>query len=396
MKTIGLLQENFHSEVNDYILEIFDDSETKCILYNDDDKYDNKELYKLKFKNLEIKPLQFFFPDLANKVCDKIIVVSWDNIIWLDLLLYYKNDLIFIAHSQEHVQKYEKYNLNFFSLTPLLNSINYTLPLNITHKEKFMNLLSQVESRPDNIPENFIELFQNYIKLNDATPIFIIGYFLEDNKDIELFEQILQTRKVVFFICVPELSDILYTLSQKYIDQIFTVSLPTPKILYFIKSLNIQHLLFAPPKNSVFYTCQWSGSIAFALNNHLNIIMPRPIAEIYNMQDFVITYDSNNFDIESFLKSIKLQNNTNEIQKFRNLNFDRNKNIFTKLLLNINTLESILQNVKNTIINIEWIDNSLLNSLKSSIVSTHSNINDALYQKKYYYHKMVMLKYIII
>ena len=54
-KPIGFLQENFHSEVLDFLFELFShlNNDQELILYNDLDKYDNKSNYLKKYKNLK-------------------------------------------------------------------------------------------------------------------------------------------------------------------------------------------------------------------------------------------------------------------------------------------------------------------------------------------------------
>jgi hypothetical protein len=323
-KKIGILQENFHSEVVDFLLELHDG---EVILYNDIDKYDNKSLYKNKYPNLQIKELESFIPDLTNKICNKMIIVSWDNIMWLNLLLHYKDDLLFIAHSNDHIQKYNKYNLNYFSLTPLLNNYCYMLPINNTNKTQYTVLKSQNKIKPVNFPIEYINSFNNHIKDTGSIPMMIIGYFLNENKNIALIEELLQTRNIVLFICVPELSEVLINLSKKYLNLIYiAICLSTPEILYCIDTFNINNLLFAPSKNSDFFNSQWSGSIAFAFNNHLNLIIPEQIAKIYNIQDFTLTYNIDDVNINKLVFDINNYADVNNAtQLFRNNIYNRNK-----------------------------------------------------------------------
>ena len=97
-KPLGFLQEDFHSEVLSFLFELVSTKfpNRKMILYNIQDRYDNKSIYKQMYKNLEIRDLQSFFPDLNKNVCEKTFVISYDNIVHFSLFLQYKNDLIFL------------------------------------------------------------------------------------------------------------------------------------------------------------------------------------------------------------------------------------------------------------------------------------------------------------
>ena len=106
LKPIGFLQEDFHSEVLDFLLELITSREPtrQIILYNRHDRYNNKDIYKQKYLNFTVRSLNNYIHDMVNNVCEKIIVVSYDNIFHIDLLEPYKDRLIFIAHSQDHIQ----------------------------------------------------------------------------------------------------------------------------------------------------------------------------------------------------------------------------------------------------------------------------------------------------
>ena len=129
-KPLGFLQEDFHSEVLSFLFELVSTKfpNRKMILYNIQDRYDNKSIYKQMYKNLEIRDLQSFFPDLNKNVCEKTFVISYDNIVHFSLFLQYKNDLIFITHSPKHVEIFKKHDVKYFALTGLL-STDFMLPI---------------------------------------------------------------------------------------------------------------------------------------------------------------------------------------------------------------------------------------------------------------------------
>ena len=173
---IGFLQEDFHSEVLDFLLELCSTvyPNATLILYNDMDRYNNKELLKENYKNLVIKDLSYFIPDLTSGGVYKIFVISYDNVIHLNMLEKYKKDLVFIAHSPKHIKSYDTLNMKYFSLTPLLSE-NYMLPI--------VNKNCNIQIENNNIP-NYLPLLKSMSINNNLKIIIMVGYFFENNKNI--------------------------------------------------------------------------------------------------------------------------------------------------------------------------------------------------------------------
>ena len=173
-KPIGFLQEDFHSEVLSFLLELinFKHPNKKMIIYNHIDRYNNICIYENQYKNLQRRDLQSFLPDLNNNVCEYIFVISYDNVINFLMLLNYTNNLIFIAHSSKHIDTFKKFNVNFFSLTNLLSN-------------RFMLPISKVKI---NVDVNNFTITENMetIKYNNLEKIIMVGSFFENNKDLKL------------------------------------------------------------------------------------------------------------------------------------------------------------------------------------------------------------------
>ena len=331
-KPIGFLQENFHSEVLDFLFELFShlNNDQELILYNDLDKYDNKSNYLKKYKNLSVKSLDYFFPDLTSKHCEKIIVVSYDNIIHLNLLSMYKNDLLFISHSKKHVNELENFQLNYFSLTPLLSKI-HMLPI--------VKNIYDTTKNPDFNILNVDILNDIKSKTSKFEIISMVGYFLKNNKNIELVRQLVLSNDVILILFIPEVTIEVNTLINEFPDKIFAaVNLPSEQIQYNIEFLDIQYILFSPLKDSVHYKESWSGSIAFGFNNNLCLIMPEILANMYNINnDALITYTNDDPIIDSKNILEKLKNNNQkeyilELQKTRNQIFDQNCLMVNRLI----------------------------------------------------------------
>jgi len=331
-KPIGFLQENFHSEVLDFLFELFShlNNNQQLILYNDVDKYDNKSNYLKKYKNLSVKSLDYFLPDLTNKHCEKIIVVSYDNIIHLNLLSMYKNDLLFISHSKKHVDELENLGLNYFALTPLLSKI-HMLPI--------VKNIYNTTKNPDFNILNVDILNDIKSKKSKFEIISMVGYFLKNNKNIELVRQLMMSNNVILILFIPEVTIEVKTLINEFPDKIFAaVNLPSEQIQYNIEFLDIKYILFSPSKDSVHYKESWSGSIAFGFNNNLCLIVPESLANMYNINNnALITYTDNDPIIDSKNIIEKLKNNNqkdyiSELQKTRNQIFDQNCLMINRLI----------------------------------------------------------------
>lgn len=331
-KPIGFLQEHFHSEVLDFLFELFSNlnSDQELILYNDVDKYDNKSNYLKKYKKLCVKSLDYFLPDLMNKHCEKTIIVSYDNIIHLNLLSTYKNELLFVSHSKKHVIELETLGLNYFSLTPLLSKI-HMLPI--------VKNIYNTNNKPDFNILNADILNDIKSKKSKFEIILMIGYFLKNNKNIELVRQLVLSNNVILIIFIPEVTIEVKSLINEFPDKIFAaVNLPSEQIQYNIEFLKVKYILFSPSKDSVFYKESWSGSIAFGFNNNLCLIMPESLANMYNINNnALITYTNNDpiFDSKNIIEKLKNNNQNDyisELQKTRNQIFDQNCLILHRLI----------------------------------------------------------------
>jgi hypothetical protein len=374
MKPLGFLQEDFHSEVLDFLFELVQnrDPDRKMILYNTSDRYNNKELYKKRY-NIEVKELTDYIPDMVNRVCEKIFIISYDNIFHFQLLLPYKEDLIIMAHSPKHIELCKKHNINYFSLTNLL-SVQFMLPLkkNITNNRIiYTDLISSHKERVkrDMNTINYIKNLQN----QNCKVIMMLGSFFNNNKDIELLRQLLNTKHYILMVYTNEESKELVNLIQEYKEYVFaSMNLPTLEILNDIEFFDIKYLLFAPPKNSNFYTSSWSGSIQFAFDYNLHIIIPEELANMYNMNNKGIVTFNNVNDIILKTTMDECVEYNNELQKIRDKVYDRN-NIVFDVLIGLRNYQKLgdycIEYATNSNDNIVKLDlyKNIINSLKLKI-----------------------------
>ena len=333
LKPFGFLQEDFHSEVLSFLFELVSAKfpDRKMILYNKQDRYDNISIYKQKYKNLEIRHLQYFFPDMNNNVCETTFVISYDNIIHFSLLLPYIHHLIFIAHSPTHVNIFQKHNVRFFALTGLL-STDFMLP--ITNKIYSDDCFSQ-----DELNANIANIdIMKTIRDRNMTVLLIVGSFFENNKDIPLLKTLIDTQKYILIVCTTEITKELKHFIEDNQDYVYvSLNLTTRDLRYTIKYFNIKHLMFTPPKNSKFYTSSWSGSIQFAFDHNLHIIIPEILANIYDVKNNAIITYSSVYDIITGIESVSCLNSINEYQTIRDEIFSRNKVVFDTLLKDTQT-----------------------------------------------------------
>ena len=323
-KPIGFLQEDFHSEVLSFLLELinFKHPNKKMIIYNHIDRYNNICIYENQYKNLQRRDLQSFLPDLNNNVCEYIFVISYDNVINFLMLLNYTNNLIFIAHSSKHIDTFKKFNVNFFSLTNLLSN-------------RFMLPISKVKI---NVDVNNFTITENMetIKYNNLEKIIMVGSFFENNKDLKLLSELLNTQKYNIILYTTEISDELKDFVDKYPKHFFVgLNISTSEVLYHIKQLDVKYLLFCPNNQSNFYTSSWSGCIQFALEYDIHLILPKLLANIYGINNHaLITYESLE-DIDKGISSGEcLQHNYNSIKESI---FARNTIVYDIILGDIKT-----------------------------------------------------------
>ena len=330
VKPIGFLQEDFHSEVLDFLFELCSNiyPNRQLILYNYKDRYENKKIYLQKYKNLINKNLNHFIPDLISKKLHKTFIISYDNIFHLKFFENYKDQLVFMAHSRKHIKSYEELNIKYFSLTPLLHEKNYMLPIvNKMYKNPTELISTEIIKKLNN---NLNSLKNKSIDYN-LKFIITVGYFLENNKNLKLIDELISTGRFILVVFTPELTNELQNFINKHPKYIFSaIALTTELLKYSISYLNINHILFTPPLDSHFFKESWSGTLAFGIDNNLKVIMPEEIVKIYNLKnDNVIPYNDNDdiVNIKDLIINDKIIYNT-DLQVWKNKIFYRKMIIF--------------------------------------------------------------------
>jgi len=360
LKPIGFLQEDFHSEVLDFLLELITNREPtrQIILYNRHDRYNNKDTYKQKYLNFTVRGLNNYIHDMVNNVCEKIIVVSYDNIFHIDLLEPYKDRLIFIAHSQDHVKLFNYLNMESFALTNLV-SRNYMIPFVKDISFKIKDKVNKDKVNKDKVnkdhvnkdhvnkdhvnkdkvnKDDHIQKMLNFIKQRKAQEnldiITIVGNFLENNKDTEILDHLASSKQFIILIYAPEMSELLNSYITRHNQFAYAaLRISTKEIQSNMEFLDSKYILFSPPKESKCYISSWSGSIAFAFDNDFHLIMPKLIADYYCLnkghlnKGSVISY-TNKDDIISQIKSNSGFEYKQAMQQIRENTYERNCRIW--------------------------------------------------------------------
>ena len=121
-----------------------------------------------------------------------------------------------------------------------------------------------------------------------------VGYFLKTNKDINLVENLLKTRKYILMIYTNEITFELTEIVNKYGNYVFvSLKMPTLQILSDIKNFDIKYLLFTPTKDSDFFKSLWSGTIQFAFDYDLHLVIHEDLANMYKINNRgLVTYNN--------------------------------------------------------------------------------------------------------
>lgn len=329
---IGIVYEDFHSEVVEFILEILQfELDTNIVIYNDKDKYDNIDIYQQKYNRIQRRSLGYFIKDLNNEVCDKYIVISYTNLVNLGILSEFKERLIFIGHDSNQVEQLKSHRMNHIVLSKLLSNKldeQWKFMLPICKNSKIENNYSDLKSVET---EEQFKKRNTFIKENNLKTMVMVGHFLINNKDLELIEKMLMTKKVFIFIFAPALTKEIQETMKAYGKYILCgVGFSTKTIEKIIEDYKINHLLFAPPKDSNFFKTQWSGSIAFGINRNMTVIMPDELADNYMLKDCVITYKEPSDISEKYIDSLIKK----DTSKVRSRIYKRNVMVMELLLTN--------------------------------------------------------------
>lgn len=304
---IGIIYEDYHSEVLDFILELLENElRANILIYNNRDSWNNLDIYLKKYTRIDKRRFKDLKKELDEKICDKIIVLTYTNLYPLSFWKKYKERVIFIAHDKRQKDELEMENYKYFTLTQLLSQ-NYMIPIVLNKRNDSKETIKSIDID------------------TGLVPILMVGYLINKNRDIEVIQNLLKSNKVFFFIFCPIQTETINELGKINNNFYYEIKAPTERIDEIIEAYKIKYLLFAPLEESKYYYEQWSGSLAFGLERDLTLIIPKKIADIYNLNECSITYENKN-DITE----VKLEEKNNNNWK-KNV-YNRNKEIIKKII----------------------------------------------------------------
>lgn len=380
MVSFGILVNQYHSEVLDYIIELLNDIyiNPEIVIYNlyeTIDWYKNIDFYIKKYENIKLDNFNLFINRFVNNEHYRIFVPTLDDPRFrLNIFLLYKQYFIFITHTQTQIDICNNYGLNYFSLAYIVSKdkIKYMMPL-------IKNTKLEISYVFDNKELYDLELLNDKLKKESLTPLLMVGLFTNKNKNINYIENLLKTKKIYIIVCTTNVSVELHEMIDKYPSYFtYCMRLSNLQIRYMTEKLNIKYLLFCPKIDSSFYYNLYSGSIAFAFNNNYILVLPENIATKYNfMENCIISYKENE-NVKELLKLLEYNEiSFNSIQKYRNTVFKRNK-ILMKLYLQLGTGSFLMNTIygylfikKNSIKH----DNSVIDQANRFITNNYTIID---------------------
>lgn len=299
-KQVSFVTNHYHSEVLEFLFELYNEDHYYITWYYDIDWYNNDEKYKQIYgdklvtkkineldENRNYNPDDLYFIDSHVGIHAK----KWDTI---------------IIHSQDDLTEVTNKNYKYITLTPLLSQ-NYMIPV----------------TKPDYNYTRAIEK-RNFNKY--ALHTCLIGSFEYKNIDLSILEEILDNNIFVhLFSCNGNNND-LQTFYDKYKNKIaLHLHKSTVEILEIINNLNIELVLFLPPPNRNIY----SGAINFAYNNTIPLLTLPQIAETYKFKGHIeVSMDGNKINLSNIYKFMhNPQPFLLNLMEFREINYQRNKKI---------------------------------------------------------------------
>lgn len=336
---IGFLTDNYHTEVLDFLFQLFSNvQEFEMILYNDHDNYNNWNIYQNTYKNLTRQKISKFIGDLHENYCDKIFLVTYENLFALRVFDAYKDKIIVICHNEISLKDSVIGNYDHIALTPMFLMNYYALNYN------WMFPIVKNHQTIDEILKNVND--KKKLNGHGKIKIMTIGAFDENNKDISKIHELLQHNDIELHIFLMTVSDLVKDLDKKYNNVFVQERISTESILEYIQKFGIQYVLYIPKQESEFLSKgRWSGSISFAYSNNIPLILPKIVTD-NNKFIGCITYEDEN---DSLYKNLIDYHNSNvedqikQMWNFKRRNWERNV-LMRDVLLKTNSVYNAFTN----------------------------------------------------
>lgn len=285
-KRIGIIVNEYHTELIEFILEIFHKEYDFDIFINTDvygNMNDLQNKYALSCHS---------FTDFAKKsfCIHKYIVLSHSEIVY-ELIKKFNlniNQFAFVTHNMKQYQEYRQQAGDHDSHLVVSKCVPGKCILPIKNE------------------------ITNIVKKHPFNPITAvkIGWVTEDIKE---YEKILQSG-INIFIFTNHQTDTTKELIKRYAKQVKVfLRVPTADVKQIIHDNCIKFILY--PRDSTY----WSGTISFALDNNMTIITKQDVIDYYKFpKDYCLAYDTEDFNfMKAYMKYIN-ESNVSELQKFKN------------------------------------------------------------------------------
>ena len=289
--SIGFILDQYHTELLDFLFEIYIDF--NIILYIDNDNYNNIPLLKQKHK-FSIFPISKIG---SSPICIKYIVLSHTTFFFNTFSKINHKNIIYLIHTLPELNLCKKYS--HFVVSKVVDEIgNYVIPI----AKKTISNIS----------------FQDTQNLNVIKIGWVTG-------DISMYTTILNSTQIKLHIFTTSDTPLLIELKQKYGNQLVVhYAKSSDFINTYINNNKIKFVFYNPPNIDL-----WSGSIAFALNNNLILLTNKNVIDLYK-----IPYDNyiccHNADFIQQMLNKKLKNDS--LIEYKNEIFNTNSRIFKSLI----------------------------------------------------------------
>lgn len=295
LKTIGFVVNQYHTELLDYLIEIYIYLGCKVIIYNIEDNYNNLPFLFVKYSpNILIKNIN----DFINDICFKYIILTDLEYIYDKFKdTYYNDSIIYVPHIPKQLELIkENPQNNYFGISKCISN-ECAFPV--------------------------VNIKNNYINFQDTINVIKIGWV---NTSLETYKTLLQSKKIKLHIFTGQPTDHIISLLEEYGDYVDVFYQKKSEFIYsYINNYKIKFVLYCQNNTDL-----WSGSISFALDNNLILLTTQNVIDCYKIpNDYCISYENENYITEMKIKDYNA--NPEALKEYKEKIFLNNVNILHKV-----------------------------------------------------------------
>lgn len=323
---IGFVLNEHHTELLEFLFEIFVSLGHNLFCYIQCDFYNNLASLKSKF-NFIVRSLDDLSSDYINKTCHKFIILSNTKMFFNGFIPMKHHNVIYLAHNVSELSIIQSSPSTFFAVSKSVCADN---------QKRIVPIIRN--------PSTTIQLINSFQCPKNIIHVLKIGW-VTNTCDLNGYKRLLDTGKIHLHVFTLNNTFLLSTLVNKYPINITThFQKSTDYILEYINKLNIDFVYYDPVNVDL-----WSGSIAFALNNNLTLLTNNQVIDLYNIPNgYYVSLDSDNFT--DIMSNSTFNCNPNDLEKYRHTIFKHNSKILRNIVqdfLSISSLNSTIQVTNN-------------------------------------------------